>query len=403
MKPSDNRRHDSRASVLMLAGLIAFASIAPSAYRYDPASDTTFKKLARTLYKRGLNQEATANQTAGYYEGLLDQAAGVTQVSGRGWLDWRRWFDSRPAAAAAGNPSRVDNRRARPDYLRYDLPPNVDVPDYDDKRRLVTNSHGMADREYSPRKPDGVWRLALVGDSITRGTGTQQGTNYETRLEDALNRRVPGHYEVLNFGVQGYQITQLVDVVLDRVAPFAPDVYVVALTERSAFRRWTEHLAALVRDRVDLKYDFLKQIVEEAEVTPDHSEALINARLTRYRPRILRWALGEMQSRARADGAEFVVLLVPSADDPEVLHEQFQGVRTLLTELKVLTVDLLDTFAYLPDLNPVRVSSADRHPNEEGHRMLFENLNSRIEADPELRRVFTGDSAKPVAEGAGSR
>jgi hypothetical protein len=392
-RPAPSR--DLAASACIVVALLAFGSVAPSAYRYHPTEDTTAKKLIRTLYKRGLNVEESAAQTAGYYEGLLNEAAGVTRVSGRGWFDRRTWFGD--ARNAAGPEARDLRRRTRDDFLRYDLPPNVDVADYDEERRLVTNSFGMADQEYTLEKPEGAWRIALVGDSIVRGVGVRMGTSFEALLEERLNRQHAGgdidRYEVLNFGVQGYQITQLVDVVLDRAPRFSPDVYVVALTERSAFRRWTEHLATLVRNGTDLKYDFLKELVREAGITPDHSEALVNTRLSRYRTRILRWALEEMQARAREDGADLVVLLVPSADDPEVLVEQFRSVRRLLEGLSITTIDLLDTFAYLSDLAPVRVSAEDRHPNERGHLMLFESLYGRILADPDLSRPFLGAGA----------
>jgi hypothetical protein len=401
-RPAGSVPRDLGPTVVLLAILLAVGSIAPSAYRYHPEQDTTAKKLIRTLYKRGLNQEALDSQMTGYYEGLLDEAAAVTRVTGRGWFDLRRLRERRPDRDTPE--TRVTNRRSRSDFLRYDLPPNVDLADYaHPELRLVTNSFGMADREYTLEKPPRTWRIALVGDSIARGMGTPPGTSFEALLEDRLNEQhVNGafeRYEILNFAVQGYQMTQMVDLFLERVPPFQPDAYLVTLTERSLFRQWAEHLSALVRSRADLKYPFLRTIVEESGVTPQHSEGLIHARLARYRSRVLRWALEEMKADASRRGAELVVLLVPSADDPEILIDQFRGVKALLDELDVTYVDLLDTFAYLPDLAPVRVSAADRHPNRRGHQMLFEALYDGIRGRPDLRRAFPGIGA-PVASGS---
>jgi lysophospholipase L1-like esterase len=383
-------KREAMATLVILAVLFGIASVSPSAYRYRPREDTTIKKVLRTLQKRGLNRDATAQRTAGYYEGLLDQAAEVTRAGGRGWLDWRFWFVDRPRRVRLA----TQLKRDREDFLRFDLPPNANVPELDERRRLITNSLGMADNEYSQARPARTWRVALIGDSVTRGMGAEFGTSFEARLEEDLNERFAGQgydrYEILNFGVQGYQLTHLVDVTLDRVPPFSPNLYVVALTDRSVFRVWADHLASVVRNRVDLKYDYLKQIVKEAKVTPNLSEGLINARLSPYRVPVLRWAVAAMQARAQKDGVPLVVLLVPAPDDPELQIEQFQDVKSVLDEMSIPTVDLLETFVDLDDLSPVRVSASDRHPNEAGHAMLFEALLRKIQADPRLMAAFTG-------------
>ena len=389
----DAAHRETRICIAMI-GLLVALSLTPQAYfRYHPRHDTALKKVFRTVQKRGLNRDAIAQQTAGYYEGLLDGAAAVTRVGGRGWFDWRFWFVERQMRAEFGNKL----RREREGFLRYDLPPNANVPETDERRRLVTNSIGLADKEYAQTPPPGTWRIALIGDSVSRGMGAEFGTSYETRLEEYLNRRFAGQghdrYEILNFAVQGYQLTHLVDVTLDRVPPFEPDAYVVALTDRSVFRVWANHIASVVRSRTDLKYDFLKQIVQEAGVTPNLTEALINARLGRYRVPVLHWALDQMQAHARRQGVPLVVLLVPTPDDAELQIEQFSDVKQMLAARSIPTIDLLETYVDLDNLDPVRVSVADRHPNEEGHRMLFDALVRKLEADASLMPAFTGAGA----------
>jgi len=381
---------ETRTCVAMIGLLVAMSLTPPAYFRYHPREDTALKKVFRTVQKRGLNRDAIAQQTAGYYEGLLDGAAAVTRVGGRGWFDWRFWFVDRQLRAEFGS----QLRRDRGDFLRYDLPPNANVPETDERRRLVTNSIGLADKEYARTPPPRTWRVALIGDSVTRGMGAEFGTSYEARLEEHLNRRFAGQgydrYEILNFAVQGYQLTHLVDVTLDKVPTFEPDAYAVALTDRSVFRVWANHIASVVRNRADLKYDFLKQIVQEAGVTPNLTEALINARLGRYRVPVLHWALDEMQGHARRQGVPLVVLLVPTPDDAELQIEQFADVKQMLAERSIPTIDLLETFVDLDNLAPVRVSAADRHPNEDGHRMLFEALVRKLEADSSLMAAFTG-------------
>jgi hypothetical protein len=381
-----------RACLALLAVLVAMTLVPPAFFRYHPREDTTVKKIFRTVQKRGTNRDAAAQQTAGYYEGLLDGAAGVAGIGGaggKGWLNWQFWLVERKQVG-----DRVSAiRRARPDFLRYDLQPGVDVT-LPGQPRIVINSLGMTDREYAVAAPPDTWRIALVGDSVSQGTAAGHGLNFESLLEAHLNMRhggkVHANYEILNFSIQGYQITQFVDVALHRAPALAPDVYVVALTVRSVHRSWADHLASLVRNNVDLKYDFLRQAVREARVSSNMSEGLINARLSRHRLPIMRWALTEIQAHARRANVPLVVMLVPIPDDTELQMEEFDGIQDILDDLQIPSVDLLETFAYVEDLRPVRVSDGDRHPNEKGHRMLFEAIAQRLGRDAAFERTLAG-------------
>jgi hypothetical protein len=389
---------DARKTIAILLMLLAAGAVPRSAVRFHPRTDSPLKKVIRTLKKRGLNREATAKETVGYYEGLLDQAALVTQVGGRGWLDWRFWLQDRARRIELA----PQLRRSRADFLRFDLPPNANVAETDERRRLITSSLGLADREYSQTPAPDTWRIALIGDSVARGVGAEFGTNFEARLEQKLNDQFAGrpfqHSEIINFSVQGYHLTQLVDVALNRVPPFAPNVYLVALTDRSVFTVWADHIASLVHADSDLKYDYLKQIVRDAGVTRDQSSAVINARLAPFRMGVIRWALDEMKAHAARAGAYLVVLLVPTPNDPEMEIGMFGSVKPILEERGIPTIDLLETYVDVEDMAPIRVSSVNRHPNEAGHKMLFDAIWKRLEADPKLESVFTGAVARPAGE-----
>jgi lysophospholipase L1-like esterase len=113
-----------------------------------------------------------------------------------------------------------------------------------------------------------------------------------------------------------------------------------------------------------------------------------------------------MAGHARAQGAEIVLLLVPSSDDAEVLIEQFGRARRLVKELGLPHVDVLDTFAYLAEVESVRISDADRHPNAAGHKLLFERIWTQLQANPEvLERLLgrKGQATADVATGGRSR
>lgn len=345
------------------------------------------ERLVTTLANRDLNKEAREALTAGYYEGLINEGSRLSSMN-RLVTDTRRptWEDREQP-----------DRRQTHSFLFYELIPNSDTPDYRDERfryRLKTNSVGMADREYTVEKPGNTRRIALLGDSITRGQGAPYLGNYESLLEDRLNQSqgpdLRRRFEILNFAVGSYSVMQMMDAAVVKGTPYDPDVYIVALTDLSVYRRWGHHIPLLLNSGIDLKYDYLRDLVRQAGLEPMEPLGAVDAKLSRFRIPTIRWALAEIKAHATAQGAEVVVLLVPTGDDPAILAEEFLGVRRMLAELDLPVVDLLDTFADVDDRARIRVADNDRHPNAEGHRMLAERLYLTITADPRLSQAVLG-------------
>lgn len=89
------------------------------------------------------------------------------------------------------------------------------------------NEDCMRDRSYPVEKPGGTFRIACAGDSICYGAGVERSQSYAKRLEVLLNRQSASGgptFEVLNFGVVGYNATQVVENVRARALKYDPDV-----------------------------------------------------------------------------------------------------------------------------------------------------------------------------------
>ena len=85
---------------------------------------------------------------------------------------------------------------------------------------FTINSAGFRGREITVSKPDGVFRIAIIGDSISFGFHCLWDETYAARLETLLNRQAPPgstRYEVLNFGVPGYNVAQVIETLRVRV------------------------------------------------------------------------------------------------------------------------------------------------------------------------------------------
>ncbi|MEO8754097.1 MAG: hypothetical protein ABI624_15615 [Casimicrobiaceae bacterium] len=125
------------------------------------------------------------------------------------------------------------------------------------------NAAGFRDREWAPPQPDpvalaalksqaekdakaapptkgpwlkdeGVFRVALVGNSMTFGTSVTMADTWGRQLEDALKqdfaaRGVKRTPLVMNFAVQGYVFEQMARVYEDRIRPYRPDLLIIPM------------------------------------------------------------------------------------------------------------------------------------------------------------------------------
>jgi hypothetical protein len=107
--------------------------------------------------------------------------------------------------------------------LAYEL-----LPDSADGGKYKISEQGLRDRIYSYTKDKNVFRIAVVGDSITYGFKVDRDESYVEQLERILNQDPTANlkYEVINFGVTGYNITQIAELVRAKVANFDPDLIV---------------------------------------------------------------------------------------------------------------------------------------------------------------------------------
>jgi len=65
---------------------------------------------------------------------------------------------------------------------------------------ISINSFGMRDREYSHIKPDGTFRILIIGESTTFGSGVEIEKVFHSKVEKMLNERNDGEkYEILNW------------------------------------------------------------------------------------------------------------------------------------------------------------------------------------------------------------
>ena len=129
--------------------------------------------------------------------------------------------------------------------LRYEfLPGAVDAG-------VKINADGMRERRCAVQKPPDTFRIVCIGDSICAGFQVSPDERFSTRLERLLNLHyaTPNRrFEVLNFGVTGYNITQTVENLRVRAMKYDPDAifYAYCLNDPQEYSYEFERLAAKV-------------------------------------------------------------------------------------------------------------------------------------------------------------
>ncbi len=103
----------------------------------------------------------------------------------------------------------------------YGLKPNLPLP-------VFSNSYGFRGVEVSRDKPAGVFRIVMLGDSITFGNSVSWNETFSYFLEQQLNETGgPMRFEVLNLGVSGYNTAQELATLREVGLQFSPDLVVL--------------------------------------------------------------------------------------------------------------------------------------------------------------------------------
>ncbi len=270
--------------------------------------------------------------------------------------------------------------------LGYELVPNVAFG------HVRINSLGMRDVERPAAKPAGVFRVLVLGDSITLGAGMPLDDTYPKVMERALDRERPG-VEVWNGGVIGYNARQEAawferhgvelspDLVVigfclnDFGAPerqtlegdhwridfVAPALVPLALGDGPFARALAQH-SALVRRVLETVHDHR---ASEGRADPV-LDRLDQANASAYR---------EIRDReARAGGRVAIAVLPYLGTAPSDVALAGDRIVSIARDLAVPLVDLRAGPAATP-IESLRIHPDDPwHPGPDGHRWIGEAI-----------------------------
>lgn len=170
----------------------------------------------------------------------------------------------------------------------YALRPNAAGWSIDEREVFIrVNSQGLRDREHSLARPEGVIRIAVLGDSYAEARQVDEQFAFWSVLERDMNQsleKLGMRVEVINFGVAGYGLPQEYELLEKQVWQYDPQIVVLTGNLHSFILRcnrnfgthasegavpyFVKHDGALALDDITLEQrrDFVPQSARETEL-----------------------------------------------------------------------------------------------------------------------------------------
>lgn len=269
---------------------------------------------------------------------------------------------------------------------------------------MPEGSSSLQDQSYEAEKPEGVFRIAVVGDSFTFAPQMQFDDSFSKRLERSLNMNKSSELkhrgaraEVINFGIPGHSTIHEVRTV-EEALKLSPDLVLLQITLNDA------QLRPFSLEPIEFQRKFGK-----APLDYDASWLLRNSRLARMlaerlhnqrsveayvqyhydlfsnpeSARSFHSALDKMKAHVNAasnqkNSPRLIAVIFPLFDFPLndsypflALHE---SIGTVLKERNIPFLDLFSRFKGLPVERLQLIPGKDSHPNEIAHRIAAEQL-----------------------------
>jgi lysophospholipase L1-like esterase len=263
------------------------------------------------------------------------------------------------------------------------------------------NSLGLRDRELSPTKSPGVYRVLVLGDSTTFGWGVSLDNTASKILERELNaQHIPGYerFEVINAGVGNYDTVQEVTYYKTRGRELNPDMVILVYfindpelvpRQKSIWLIDRSYLVAFLTNRLD-------GVLRKTGARPGWKEyyaSLYNDNQPGFQA--CKAALLDLAETTRENNTKLIVALLPE------LHEinngypftaQHQKIKDVVAPTGVPVLDLIDGLKGHGPEETLWVTPLDDHPSGKANTLIAAQLREAILADVGATGGATGES-----------
>jgi hypothetical protein len=207
--------------------------------------------------------------------------------------------------------------------LEYELIPNTT------QNGIRINSFGFRGGEITAEPQPGVIRVIALGDSETLCASLEEELSFPKQIETSLNRYGQEKFEVLNFGVTGYNSLQELELLKTKALPLHPKVVVVRYVFNDAVIGSPQIIVDsswLGLSRIYLLFKFLAQPITPLswliqETNGETWKFYVALHKSKYFD-ITKQYISQMYEAAAAQNVVFVLLVDPEATAPD-LHDRY--------------------------------------------------------------------------------
>ncbi len=251
------------------------------------------------------------------------------------------------------------------------------------------NSQGMRGNEIQTEKGGNLFRIALLGDSLTMGWGVPQNQLYAHLLEVELNQSPPDgfkkgtRFEVLNFGVGNYNTAQEVSLLRYKGISFKPDLVLLGYFINDAEKFAPKEVNFFITH--SFLYAFGKSVINrflsaEKENYKDYYRNL-------YRDDQIGWrecqqGLRDLVAISEQNKVPVRMFILPELHDLTQRHpfaDIQQELVNVANNMGLPVIDLFSEFAnYAGREKELWVSPTDAHPNAVAQPLIARSLYQKI-------------------------
>lgn len=250
------------------------------------------------------------------------------------------------------------------DRLRYFYEPKTSYQDHPTWLGYtafysINNDQLNSTEEYTVQKPNDVFRIITLGDSHTFGIYVNTIDNYPSKLEALLNKNCTSKrkYQVLNFGVGGYDLSYSAERFKIRGTKYNPDLVIWYINEWNLedINEFTRpKMSELVRGGVSF-FDANTQTYTLAQKAREQLYLQFgDSGIKKYQLEVFRSFLNTYTGKL-----VFIKLNTWESD-------LFEKLRKMSKDIEVVEIE-----SYLED---PKLRLFDFHPNSEGYTFIAESI-----------------------------
>ena len=264
--------------------------------------------------------------------------------------------------------------------IYYELRPNLDA--LFRGKRLVSNSRGLPDKEYTLEKPDGVYRIAVAGSSWTMATSVELDETYHSVLEESLNEiYAPQKFEVINFALEHYGLSEIVASIRYKALEYDPDMIIVSITSATPAILWEDQKAPFSpTDTVKPFWQsYLYSTVAQLAGRKGYARSKrpnVDLEQGGY-PRQIRRALEKIGELTEGRNIE-VIVIFQTASEYQESQINAAGKAASKEGFRLIYMNLENLAAEANSTDKMTTGRIDLHPSPAAHKLVAEKLLSEV-------------------------